>query len=555
MVSIDTATIEQKIQSIHATKAGFRQPRDRRNAFERVLQNYYQRLSTSQTPSQEDIAQSLHALYGALNTPEPVDQHLLINFISLIIRFVENAGVGYAFSKAFMDKAIRVYREAGFSPIELYQEKASLMRLNELESPEREQALMEAKHYAEASNNPETLLKVLLSCAAYYTEVSHYQNALQVCQECEQLIQRHSQLEKYQPKVLTFFGMNYLPLFKYQLAKNYLVQAKAFLDGRQEWRDEVEGNDLWVSTMDTIHHYLGRIAEAEGHIEEALRYYVEEYHYLQMFAQEPRSRIAFHHLRLAELLISASLLEQARDHLLLSQEIFDAIQFSSSGRLQVSLAWAALYSKEGNYARAREFVLAAKEEARNKHFPRGELWCLVKLFWLEVGHFHLYHAIVPFLQALGTWRHGELRRNEGLRLFVQYLSHVLSTPFKLLKRTPHTILGAGTLNATLTTCLCLLHQSSSLGQGAMYVRSCAIHRAPTLDSPLATSYTNTRGREPTFSSHTRLHQRTTSLTGTLTTNKTRDHPKQQKNIVSQMSHVPTAEYARNIVTARSHRCL
>jgi hypothetical protein len=47
------------------------------------------------------------------------------------------------------------------------------------------------------------------------------------------------------------------------------------------------------------------------------------------------------------LLISGSLVEQARDHLLLSQEIFDAIQFSSSGRLQVSLAWAALYSKEG----------------------------------------------------------------------------------------------------------------------------------------------------------------------------------------------------------------
>jgi hypothetical protein len=49
--------------------------------------------------------------------------------------------------------------------------------------------------------------------------------------------------------------------------------------------------------------------------------------------------------------------KEAHDHLLLSQEIFDTIQFSSSGRLQVSLAWAALYSKEGNCARAREFIL------------------------------------------------------------------------------------------------------------------------------------------------------------------------------------------------------
>src|SRR6266849_10892988 len=144
-VSIDDATIEQKIQSIHATKAGFRQAKDRRNAFERVLRDYYDRLRTSQSPSQEDIVQSLHALYGALNTPELVDQQLLINFISVIIRFVENAGLGYAFSKAFMDKAISVYHQAGFSPIELYQEKASLLRLSQMESAEREQSLLEAK--------------------------------------------------------------------------------------------------------------------------------------------------------------------------------------------------------------------------------------------------------------------------------------------------------------------------------------------------------------------------------------------------------------------------
>src|SRR5437660_3740659 len=294
MSSIDDATIEQKIQSIHATKAGFHQAKDRRNAFERVLRDYYDRLRTSQSPSQEDIAQSLHALYGALNTPELVDQQLLINFISVITRFVENAGVGYAFSKAFMDKAISVYRQAGFSPIELYQEKADLLRLNQMESTEREQALMEAKRYAEATNNSETLLKVLLSCAVYYTEVSHYQKALQVCHECEQLIQRHGHLQKYKPRLLTFFGMNYTPLFKYQLAKSCLLQAKALLDADRG--DEAENHDIWVSSMDTIHHYLGRIAEGEGHVQEAMRYYVESYRYQQMFAQEPRARFAFYHL-------------------------------------------------------------------------------------------------------------------------------------------------------------------------------------------------------------------------------------------------------------------
>lgn len=454
MTAINDAAIEQKIQSIYATKAGFRQAQDRRNAFERVLSDYYNRLRTSQAPSQEAIAQSLHALYGALNTPELVDQQLLINFIALITRFVESAGVGYAFSTAFMDKAIQVYRQAGFSPIELYQEKANLLRLNQVESAEREQALMEAKRYAEASGNAETLLKVLLSCAVYYTEVSHYQKALHVCQDCEHLIQRYSHLQKYTPKVLTLLSMNYTPLFKYKLAKCCLLQAKALLDAEEQH----EHYDLWVSSMDTIHHYLGRIAEAVGDVQEAMRCYIEGYRYLQMFAQEPRARLAFYHLRLGELLVSASLIEQARDHLLVSQGIFDAIQFASSGRLQVSLAWAALYSQEGYYARAREYLLAARAEARNKHFPRGELLCLVKLFWLEFGQVHLYRAIVAFLQALGTWRHGELRRNEGFRLFSQYLFQVLATPFKLLRRTPHAVLGARAFNAKLTTCLCPLHQ-------------------------------------------------------------------------------------------------
>lgn len=458
MLTIDNAVIEQKIQSIQSTKEDFRQAKDRRNAFERVLRAYYERLRTAQTPSQTDIAQSLHALYGALNTSELIDQQLLVNFISLITRFVENAGVGYAFSKAFMDKAIHVYQQAGFSPIELYEEKASLLRLNQLESVEREQALMEAKRYAEASGDAETLLKILLSCTVYYTEVSHYQKSLQVCQECEQIIQRHSHLQKYQPRLLTFLAMNYAPLFKYRLAESCLLQAKALLDTEGERLNEAENQELWVSSMDTIHHYLGRIAEAEGHVQEAMRYYVEEYRYLQLFVREPRARFAFYHLRLGELLISSSLLEEARDHLRLSQKIFDDIQFSSSGRLQVSLAWAALYSKEGNYTQAREYIRDARAESHDKRFPRGELWCLVKLFWLEFGHFHLYRAVVTFLHALGTWRHGELERNERFRLIGHYLFQILSTPFKWLKRTPHTVMGAGTINAKLDRCDCYLHR-------------------------------------------------------------------------------------------------
>ncbi len=72
--------------------------------------------------------------------------------------------------------------------------------------------------------------------------------------------------------------------------------------------------------------------------------------------------------------------------------------------------------------------------------------------------FASYHALNGLTRVRAIWRHGELRRNEGIRLFGHYLLQVLSTPFKLLKRAPHTVMGAGTLNATLAACICPLHQ-------------------------------------------------------------------------------------------------
>ena len=465
MLSIDDAAIDQKIRQINATKADFRQAKDRRNAFERVLRDHYEHLHTAQSLPQEYIAQSLRALHGALNAPELVDQQLLIDFISVIIRFVENAGLGYGFSRAFMDRAITIYQQAGFSPIDLYLEKASLLRLEQLESTEREMALLEARRYAEASQDSDALVRVLMSCAVYYTEVSQYQKALQACQTCEQLIQHDSQLQKYTPKLLTLFGMNYTPLFRYQLAKSYLLRAKAQLEAERVGQKGTQHDEMAVSTMETIYHYLARIDEAEGNVLEAMCNYIEGFRYQQMFREKSISREAFYHLRLGELLTSASLLEQARDHLHNGQALFDTIQYSSSGRLQVSLAWATLYSKEGNYSRAREYILAAREEAKDKHFSRGELMCLVKLFWLELGHLHLLRAITTFLQAMSTWRNGELRRNEGFRLFGNYLMQVVSTPLKLLRRTPHTVMGAGTFNAVLTTCICPIHQPDSEVEG------------------------------------------------------------------------------------------
>lgn len=462
MLHSENPAIEHKIRGIGARKEGYRRLDDRRKAFERVVRDHYQQLHNVQSSTQEYVAQSLFVLQGALKQPGLVEQNLLIDYIAEIIRFVENVGLGLEFSKEFMDKTIDIYRRAQYPLIDLYLSKAKLLRIDRSESPEREMTFQEARTYAETTNDKEGLLKVLIDFAAYYTEVSRYDESICLCQECEKLIQEDSKLQDYAPKLMLYFGMNYTPLFNYKLARNYLIQARKLLEQSQMHQSGRANGYIREEALVGAIHYLGRIAEAEGNVQEAMNYYVEDLTHRQTYLPEDLSGIAYAHLRIGDLLLSCSksLSVQAYDHILSSQEIFDKIQHSSAGRVQVSLSWGAVYSRKGDYKRAREYIIAAREETRKKRFYRGELLCSVKLFWLELGHFHIHRAIYTLFQAMRTWRTGELRRNKGLRLFALYFFQVVSTPLKSLSKSSHTVLGAGSLNAPLLQCICPMHRSS-----------------------------------------------------------------------------------------------
>lgn len=463
MVTITKEYIEQKMQHMQACKKGVRQFEYRQAAFEHALKDRYRQLSQSQTATKDYIADSLNVLHSVLNQPDLVDQTLLVEYISEIIRFVENVGLGFEFGKAFIDRSIDVYRSANYPLVELYLTKARFLRLEKLENQERERAFQAACADARQRHNLESLIKALLQLAEYYTEVSLYENALRTCHECERIIQDKSlegRGQFYLPRVLTDFGMNYTTMLQYKQARRYFLQAKEVLEGNLALLREAQTSYPGKRTLSTVLHYLGRIAEAQGYFGEAMYYYVESERY-QLMCPEELSATAFQHLRFGELLTSTGLVREARDHIRLSQELFNHIQFSSSGSVLVGLAWASISQQEGDYKRARLYLLRAREDARARNFVRGELLCLVKLFWLELHHFQVHHAFSIFYQGMMTWRNGELHRSGGLRLFRKYLTQVLAAPFRHLLRFAHGISGGAIRSTSLTSCTCSIHRASA----------------------------------------------------------------------------------------------
>lgn len=460
MTTISQEYLQAKLERIRHMKQDVRSPDYRKKAFYNVLNEHYIQLRQSQTSTREYIAESLNALQSVLQEPELVETDLLVNYIAEIIRLVENVGLGFDFGKTFIDQAIKVYRERNYSLVDLYLAKANFLRLDKLENTERESAFLAARSEAERRHDMESLVKVLFRLAEYYTEVSLYEKSLAACHECEQVIQREGgHIQAFLARVYTDLGMNYTSILRYEQAQRSFLLAKATLEADPTLLQSERGIYPGKRTMATILHYLGRIAEAKGNTQDAMHFYVEGNRYQNMCPEE-LSASAFYHLRLGELLTSARLLEQARDHIEASQNLFDAIRFSSSGRVLVGLAWASIYEQEGNYVRAKKYVLLSRKEARAKHYPRGELLCLVKLFWLALKHWHIPYALYVLIQVIVTWYRGELQR-AGLQLLKKYLFQILITPLKLLKHAPHSVSGATTFNAPLTRCTCPIHNGET----------------------------------------------------------------------------------------------
>lgn len=391
-------------QRVLAIQAGFRNEKGRIDVFERVLRDHYEHLRKSDSESQEYIARSLNVLHDVLKQPERFDLQLLTNYITEIIRFVENVGLGFEFGKAFVDRIIPVYEQAGYPLTNLYLLRARLLPVD-YEHTDREKAFIDAKVYAMEKNDPKGLVRVFLELTGHYTATGQFKKSILVCQECERIILSNSHLRRYYPALLAHFGIYYFTIFNAKKSRHYLLQAKEELE--KDVIEQHKPGDPYSnkSVLGTVLHYLGRDAKKRGDLRSAMAYYIEGHRY--KLSSEERGvddlgADAFYHLRMAELLISASLFEQARDHLQKSQEIINNIVVVGTANERLRAAWADLYSREGNYERARTSLKAVAEDARQRKVYHLELSYLWKLFLLEIGHVQFHRAafiVVRILKA------------------------------------------------------------------------------------------------------------------------------------------------------------
>lgn len=437
---------QEIVQRILAIQAGFRNEKGRMDIFERVLQDHYEHLRKSDSEAQEYIARSLNVLHDVLKHPECFDQQLLTNYITEIIRFVENVGLGFEFGKAFIDRIIPIYEQAGYPLTNLYLLRARLLPVD-YEHTYREKAFLDAKKYVMDINDQKGLIRVLLELTGYYTATGQFKKSLRVCQECERIVVSDSHLRRYYPALLAHFGIYYFTIFSTKKARYYFLRAKEALE--KDVIEPYKPEDPYSSrsVFGIVLHYLGRDAKRRGDLRSAMAYYIEGRRYKLSSEVRGANDVgaeAFYHLRMAELLISSSLLDQAHDHLQKSQELINNIGVVGTANERLLAAWADLYYREGDDERTRTSLNAVLEEARQRKIHHLELLYLLKLFLLEIRRVQLHRAAFMVVRIL------EAGYNS--------LRYVRSFPIiSLSKQLLRIFLRENTSQSSLERCICPIH--------------------------------------------------------------------------------------------------
>ena len=385
-----------------------------------------------------DTYDLLHSLDWALSHPELVQSDLLATYIAELIRLMENAGAGLDFREA-IDKVINFYQATGQSTVDLHLAKVEYLRLTDTESFEKEKSLETAADVAQSS---EETIRVLLKFIQYYIDSSQYERAIKKCNEAINFVKNKTDIDKYSAKVFDLLGITYFYLFDYKTAKINLEKA---CELGTIFEDE--------HTLGESLHYLGRIAMDEGDFFQAMLNLIES----SQHQTENVADIAWYHLRMGNLLTKSNLIKEACDHLAEAQELFTHIHYNGSALVQVELAWADVYKAQVDFQSAEDHIHKAIRFAKDTKFFRGELWCLVNLFWLQLVHLHrIDKAIYTFLLAMAS---EEIRRNTGFRLVFSYIIKVLLIPYKWLTNARYSVAGTTSLNIQLTACICPIHKS------------------------------------------------------------------------------------------------
>jgi len=423
-------------QAINTFRKSISKSKYKKTPINATIKERLKEIENSKTVKIETLLQPLDDI---LNNPNIVFHDLLQKYISKLSDIMINNGGGHFFI-AYIDRYISYYKKLGLPTFELYLTKYNYLSLNTIESTERESILTLA---LDKITTKEEKIKALITLTQYYQDASEYEKTLETSNKVLNLIKNNSELEIYKSKILNILGMHYYYKFEFSIAKNYL-QETVRLDKKNK------------SEFITANHYLGRINLAEGNPAQALEYYIKTLNYQEKYFSSKIGEMAYSHLRIAELLISVNLLKYALEHLNESQKLFDLIHTYSSPKIHLYLAWSDLYIKEKKYEKAEKYLIKAINRSKDIGFPRGELLAYEKLFWLKIKKIRLISALIIFIQAMNTWKKGEMNRNGGIKLLIMYIVKLPTTFIDKMKGSAYGLFSRKQKEGTekITFCHC-----------------------------------------------------------------------------------------------------
>lgn len=333
-----------------------------------------------------------------------IDITLYMKFVDQLLNTMTAEGPGADFRRqqefiAATNAAIRNFAEQGMPTADLLLAQASYYANIENNGAGRHRAIQNA---IEASQNADERLRALLMMSKFLIDSSSYAKARTILDECSSVATVTDTGQSLLPDILTSRGMSYF-YGDHQTAERYFTEAI-------EVARESQPVPAVGKAAATAYHYLGRIKAAQRHWNEALYFMVQG----RQSADSSRGSVAYYHLRLAEVLLGAGIISEARYHLVQSSRLFAFVQQSSTGQVQLDLVLARLELLNGNLTRAEDLLQNAIVTAREHSYPRGELQGLAELLRLQIARARLLSAagtlgrglIVFFLnEAKGGARH------------------------------------------------------------------------------------------------------------------------------------------------------
>ena len=381
-----------------------------------------------------------HLLDLALRNSEAIPLGLISDFVDNIILYIENAGGGLEFRIA-IDQIISFYESIGRSTVDLYLSKIEYIRLTDTISEEKEKIIEKA---LQSTQNNEEKIRVQLKLIQYYIDTSQYRRSIKNSKDLLSTINQDLKVEHYLPKAHDLLGITYYYQFKLRKALFHLDEACKLSERLGD-----------THTFGEALHYIGRIRMEEGNYLQAMKNFIEA----NLYQQKNFADTAWFHLRMGVLLTKSFLLVEAQYHIIQAQNIFTQIKYQGSAWVQIELAWADLAKKQKQFDESEKHIKKAIKKAQSTGFFRGELLCLVMLFWLQlIKQKRLDKAIVTFFLAMSK---REIWSNSGMVLILTYLSKVLMVPVKWVLKQKFSISGTVSFNTKVNNCECQFHNPTN----------------------------------------------------------------------------------------------